>query len=282
MRFMWGNVTVDTPDAYGGAAVTSKNLYRKTGLASFTEVAGAATFNANPGDTYEVIFGIGASDDDDEPFGCKVSWTCPCQAYPTLSAAEKCTLPNGKTGIVDDTAAGTSLTSSLFDPDDGNAITSSDTIDIDAAQMKNIRWVFSGVYEEAYGNPWTNDNVVTISYNTSAYDDVKLTDQSGSTFPTTETPNHYSAVAGNAAKSYKVPAVLSNTELTYYIVVDADDTIDPGANADNNITVYMYDGNHFINNDVSPAAISSGVQDEDAAQVGGSTDFTDTINVYNG
>lgn len=259
---------------YGGAAVTSKNIYRQVGLSTFTEVAGAATFNANPNMQYEVVFGIGATDDDDEPFGCKATWTCPCEAYPTLSAGRLCVLGNRK-GVIDDTAAGTSLTSTFFDPDDGNAISATDGVDIDAGQVKNIKWVFNGVFEEAYGNPFiTNGNVVTIKFNNTAFDSVKLTNDAGAEFTSTSTPSAYAAAAGHITKSYKVPAVLSNSQVTYYVVVDADDTINPTTA---NITVYMYDGSWFINNDNTPPTVDSGVEDEDAVEVGGSTAFSGTI-----
>lgn len=261
---------------YGGAAVVTRNLVREVGLPSFTEVAGAATFTADAYDKYEIVYGIGATDDDDETFGCRVaSWEVPCKANPTVSAAELCCL-NGRCGVIDDTAAGTSLTSTLFDPDDGNAITATSTIDIDAADLKNIRWVFSGVFEEAYGNPWCDTNIVTIGYNATAFDDMKLTDAGGRSFPTTSNPSHYTAVAGSTTKSYIVPAVMTNTEVTYYIVADADGTLDPTGTT-TNITIYMYDGNQYQDNDVTPPDIKCGVEDEDAAQVGGSTDFSDII-----
>lgn len=273
-------MTVDTPDLYGGAARTSKNLVRQVGLSSFTEVAGAATFTADAFDKFEIIFGIGATDDDDEPFGCKTIWEVPCKANPTVSASTEC-IWNGKGGIIDDTAAGTSLTSSLFDPDDGDAITSASTIDLDNGEVKTVRWVVSGVFEEAYGNPWTNDNVVTFKYNSTSYDKIKLTKTDGTEYPTVSTPSHYTAVAGHKSKSYLFPAVVTTGEIISNIVIDTDDTLDveDSENASGNITIYMYDGNWFQNNDVTPATIDSGVEDEDAAQVGGSTDFSDTIHV---
>lgn len=279
---MWGTVTVVTPDMYGGAAVTTKNLYRETGASTFTEVAGAATFSANPHQEYEVIFGIGATDDDDEPFGCKAVWTAPCLPTPRLDASKLCKWTDAsgqvRSGVIDDTAAGTSLTSTLFDPDDGDAITATATIDLDAADIKSVRWVLSGVFEEAYGNPWVDENVVTLKYNSTCYDSVKLTNSAGIEYQTTTTPNHYTATAGHVTKSYKFPATVTTTEITSIIVVDVDDTENPNATAAaNNITVYVYDGNWFQNNDMTPPEIQGGVQDEDAAQVGGSTDFSDQI-----
>lgn len=267
-------MTVVTPDKYGGAATTSKNLYRivsdGTPITTWTEVAGAATFTSNPGDEVQIAFGIGASDDDDEPFGPYKEWTIPCQSYPKLTQE-----------VIDDTAAGTSLSSTLYDPNDGNSISSTDPVDLDAGQVKSIKWVLSGVFEESYGNPWCwsgmgKGNVVTIKYNNTQIDSIALTDASGSELQAVTTPSLYASAAGFLTKSYQIAPIESTKEMTYFITVDTDDSINPDGGIAN-MTVYMYDVNMFQNNDVTPPAIRCGVEDEDAAQVGGSTDFSATI-----
>ena len=92
---------MDTPDAYGGAAVTSLNIVRKDGLSTWTQVAGAVTFAASPNEVYTVVFGEGDDDDQDQPFGCKTTYMIPCGETPTLSAVDYCTV-SGVSGIIDD------------------------------------------------------------------------------------------------------------------------------------------------------------------------------------
>lgn len=273
-------ITVDTPDMYGGANLTTKNLVRQIGLSTFTEIAGGSTFDATGYSKQEIAFGIGATDDDDEPFGCHVaSWEVPCEEVSTVSAGDLCKFTDAsgtvRGGVIDDMAAGTSMTSVLIDPDDGNAITSTSTFDIDAGQERTITWTLTGVNEQSYGNPFCNENVVTIHYNSTAFDDIKLTSDAGAEFPTTSTPSHYTAAAGYKAKNYIVPVLVSSQSVIRKIYLDADDTENPAGTT--NITIYEYDGNFHQDNDVTPPQIKCGVEDEDAAQVGGSTDFSDVI-----
>lgn len=51
------------------------------------------------------------------------------------------------------------------------------------------------------------------------------------------------------------------------LVVDTDDTINPTGTT-SNISLYLYDVNWYIDNDVTPSAWKCGMYDEDNVEVG--------------
>jgi len=262
------SVTVSTPDLFGGAAVTTQNAYRKVGTASWTDVAGAGTFSANPGDTYELVFGVDSNDDDDEPFGPKITYTVPCESYPTIEQA-----------VVDD-ALDTDLVVRSFDPEDGNAISVSDLVDIDEGDVFNLKTEWQSSFEEDFGNRYCGKgNALVLSYNTSQFTDVYATDLSGSKYPGCSVPTLYSAVAGYSAKCFEVPTLKSNQLWTFYIVADASGSGKAPDGESSNVTAYLYDSDWFFNNDVSPSQAVCGWEDEDGGDIGSAGGDSLTIGV---
>ena len=262
-----GTVTIRTPDLYGGSAVTSQNIIRKlnadgTPYSSTTDVAGAATFDANPGDRYEILFGIDSDDDDAEPYGPKITYTVPCEESPEIEQY-----------VVDDSEA-TDLTAIAFDPDDGNQIAAGDEVDIDAGDIKNIKFRFTGAFEEDFGNRFCEDdegvkNVLVVRYNTSEFDDAYVTDLSGNKLPSAGVAINklLSASSGFADDTFWFPVIRSNADYEYKLVLDADDSVNPTGEG-GNVTVYLYDVNWFIDNDVTPQAWGCGIMDEDSSEIG--------------
>lgn len=267
-------MTVRTPDIYGGAAITSKNLYRQQGDSSWTEVAGAATFTADPGDVVDIVFGIGATDDDDEPYGCKYTYTVPCKSNPTLSA----TVCAG--GGMVDYDLDTSLTVRAYDPEDGNVIAlTSNEMDIDNGDVFNIKTEWQSSFEEDYGNRWCGcGNILTIKYNTTQYTNFYATDLNGNKYPGVSTPTLHSATAGYSAKSFEVPTLKSNKLWNFYLVADASGSGKDPDGGVSNVTVSLYDSNWYQDNDVTPPAIVCGVEDEDGGDIGSAG--ADTLTLY--
>jgi hypothetical protein len=261
-------VTVKTPDVYGGAAVTTQNAYRKCGESSWTDIAGAGTFSANVGDKYEFVFGIDSDDDTAEPYGphitCDDPYVVPCSENPTIERS-----------VVDDSLA-TDLTAVAFDPDDGNQITASDTITIGAGDIKNVRFKWQGSFEEDFGNRFVGEdsNVLVIRYNTTEIDKVYVTKEDGTKLTPTNVPVLLSSSSGYTDRAYKFPVLKSNSEYWHTLVIDADDTVNPGAS---NITLYLYDSNWYFDNDVTPSMVKGGVEDEDFAETGATAADTLTI-----
>jgi len=263
-------VTVKTPDIYGGAAVTTKNIYRKQGESTWTEVAGAGSFNADPGETYDLIFGIGDAntEDDDQPFGPKVSWTVPCESYPSISQE-----------VVDDSVEG-DLVVRFWDPEDGTVIAAAATIDIDEGDVFNIKTEWQGAYEEDFGNRFCNKgNLMVIEYLSSNYTGWHATDLNGNKYPSATIPTLHTQTAGMVGKAWEVPVLKSNEIWTFYLVADASGSgKDPSKS---NITVTLYDVNWYIDNDVTPPQVKCGWEDEDGNDVGSTGSDTGTIYLEN-
>jgi len=271
-------VTVDTADLYGGAAVTTKNAIRDVGAATFTEVAGAATFTADAGDKIEIVFGMGTDNDMDEPTGCKVEWTVPCKANPTVYASELC--KDGANGGVIDDGVDTNLVVRAWDPEDGTVISDSAKIDMDNGDVFNIKTEWQGAFETDYGNRFTNcDNILVIHYNTSQYTRWKATDLNGVDYPAGAVPSTHTTAAGYTDKAFKVPVLKSNSLLAFYLVADASGSGKEPDGDESNVTVSLYDNTWFTNNDVSPAQVQCGVEDEDGTDIGSNGADSLTIQV---
>lgn len=270
-----GTVTIQTPDLYGGAAVTTKNVVERPG-GSWTQVNGAATFDANGYEVVKIVFGIGDAntEDDAEPYGCIISsWEVPCEETPIVSAARLCCDKDNKCGVVDDSVA-TDLTATATDPDDGNTISGSDPVDIDAADIKTIRFKFEGAFEEDFGNRFCEDdmgekNVVVVRYNTSQYDDAYVTDTQGNRMASAPVSINrlLTSSSGYTDATFYFPVIRSNGEFEGKLVLDADDTVNPDG-GQSNVTIYLYDVNVYLDNDVTPAEPKCGIMDEDGNEVG--------------
>lgn len=267
-------MTVETPDLYGGAAITTKNIYKKTG-GSWTEVAGAGTFNADAGNKLDIVFGIGdaANEDDAQPFGKEISWTVPCESYPRVSAGSFSCDKSNKCGVIDDSLA-TDLTVVFFDPNDGNTITSSDRVDMDAGKIYNVKVRWTGSFEEDFGNRFCEDfeqakNAIVIRYNTTEYDDVYVTDLQGNRYTpySVQINRLLSASSGFTDAVFEFPVLRSNYDEEAYIVFDTDDSVGPDGGVAN-VTVYLYDVNYYLDNDLTPAEPKCGIMDEDGSEVG--------------
>jgi hypothetical protein len=255
------SVTLKTTDVYGGAAVTSQNAYREVGTTAWTDVAGAATFNANPGDQIEIVLGVDSDDDDDEPYGARFVYTVPCQSYPIID--EK---------MVDD-SLDTDLVVRAWDPEDGTVISSSATIDIDNGDVFNIEVEWQAVYETDYGNRYCDKgNLLCIEYNTSAFTKWYATDLNGNAYPTAPMPTlHTLNNSANTAKCFIVPTLKSNGMWNFYAVADASGSgKEPRGSAagQENPQLALYDVNWFFNNDKTGAPVECGWEDEDGGDIG--------------
>lgn len=266
---MWGNVTLSAPDLYGGAAVTSQNAYRRVGTDSFTDVAGAGTFNANPGSKIEIVCGVDSNDDDDEPFGDHFEYTVPCEPYPTVTCK-----------MIDDSIE-TDPTVRVWDPEDGTTISAAAEVDIDNGDVFNLKYEVQGAFEEDFGNRYCEEdgyrNVLVIEYNTTQYTSWKFTDLNSVEYPRATVPSLFTGTAGYTAKAYYMPVLKSNTLNTNYLVADASGSGKEPAGVTSNVTLTVYDVDYFFNNDVSPTRVDCGVEDEDGADVGSTGALSTTI-----
>jgi len=82
-------------------------------------------------------------------------------------------------------------------------------------------------------------------------------------------------VSGYSYEAYEVPTMRSNAAWVFNAAIDADDSIDPTLG---NVTMYLYDVQYYIDNDVTPPAIKCGIFDEDANEVGATAPDTHSLN----
>lgn len=255
--------------------MTTKNIYRENGLSTWTEVAGAANFEKDPGTRLEVVFGQGSDDDMDEPFGCKIDYVVPCSENPTLSAAEYCK-DGAAAGVVDDAVEG-DLTVTMIDPEDGNTIASSTPVDIDNGDVMSLKTTWQGAYEEDYGNRFTPcGNILVYHYHKLAYTSMKATDLNGNDYPTATVPSLQTTAANYKDRAFEVPVLKSNELWEFYTVADCSGSGIEANHTYGNSTLTLYDNNWYIDNDVTPSVIKCGPEDEDFNDLGsnGADTFT--------
>jgi len=267
-------VTIATPDLYGGAAVTTKNVVRLAGTAdTWTEIAGAGTFEADPGDKYEIIIGIGDAntEDDDQPFGPKILYTVPCKSEPSIIVE-----------VVDDSVEG-DVTNRTWDIEDGTVISHTAPIDIDQGDVFSLKSEWQGAFEEDYGNRFCDKgNALVFEYPTSNFTKIYATDLAGNKYPSCSTPDQHTLTDTTAATScYEVPVLQSNALWSFYIVIDASGGTNNGDGGTANVTMHLYDVNWYLDNDVSPPAAVCGWEDEDNNDLGSTGKPNPTIYIEN-
>lgn len=266
---MWGYVTVSTPDFYGGAAVTTENMYRVNGETAWTNVAGAATFTADVGDVIEFVAGCATNDSYNQPFGDKFTWTVPCKSNPTLEAK-----------VIDD-ADDNDLTFTCVDPEDNTVIALGGSgVDIDNGDLMSIECTWQGAYEEDYGNRnCDSGNIVTIQYNQSQYTSWYITSLDGKKYPAATTPTLESVSTGYTVKSFEIPVLESNKQFKFFAVADATGSgKEPSsAHGQKNVTLTLYNVNWYTDNDGLTPEVKCGVEDEDGVATGSDTAEVGTI-----
>jgi hypothetical protein len=254
-------VTINTPDLYGGTAVTSTTTIRKVGSTTTSNIDNSKTFSANPGDQYLLITGV--ANQTAGPYGPTSTYTVPCEETPSIELS-----------VVDDALA-SDLTAIAFDPDDGNQISGTDPVDIDTGQVKTVQFRWTGSFEEDFGNRWCEDsegvkNALIVRYNNSAFDNVYVTSTSGSRLPVASIPalsRNLTSVAQFTDMPFEFPVIRSNADYVYNLVLDVSDTLDASGNGAN-VTLFLMDVSRYEDTDVTPSAFKCGVIDEDGSEVG--------------
>jgi len=253
-------VTLETYDRYNqGTAITTKNMYRKVGGNTWTNVAGTGTIQLSAGTEIELVFGIDSTDEVEEPPGEHMYYTLPC--------AETATLSVPVANDVDDTSH---ATITVFDE---NGATGAQAVG--AGDVKTVFIDITGKYEYDLGNIDCGEtsNLLIAKYNTTSIDDIEVTGV------TMETPTKKSYTVSTAGvpvgiagaltatnfglQGWELPVLESNSKYRVTYVIDADDTENPGAS---DLEWYIADSAHYLDNDDN--TIKCGVEDEDQTDIG--------------
>lgn len=265
--------TIPTPDILfattsiyqKGTAVTTKNMARIEGIESWTNVAGAASMgNISPGDVLEVVIGMDTTDENAEPYGPTFKYSVPCVETATLK------MPDGSPVFVSDDSVAGDLTAVAFDRNGQPMVTATNTnaqvIGPGDVITGKIRW--SGAFREDFGNKYAcskTGNIIVAQFNTSEYDDIKLTDLNGNEYPSGTVPDIHSKTTGFTDFAWIYPYIESVAEINSLVVMDADNVANPGAN-DSNITFSLYATSVYLDGDSN--TVKCGVQDETRTRIG--------------
>lgn len=235
-------VTLSAEDVYTAATTGGTHRYRINGAPALT-VADAGTFTASPGDRIDVLWNNASRTGY---YGKVSTYVVPCLGTKTFS--EKLS-QNG------------SLTTRIFN-EEGNLIDNvNENETLAAGDVVNLKYELQGQFQRDYAHGFT----LVLEYNSSSIDSIKLQDANGAEFPSVTTPQVYVTAYGtsSATKSYLLPKLTSNTILAGTIVIDADDTNNPGAGRDGDINMTYLPHNFFINEDVGGKFDGPAAEDED-------------------
>lgn len=254
-----------------GTAVTGTSTfyYRKSGDTAWTAAGGS--FSATAGAVYELALGTNSSSAQTalpQPVdGPIVTATIPCDSASTLEYT-----------FTNDELA-TSLTAQALDGNDGNVITATDTIDIDAGSPVSIAIDWYAGYEENFGTLACGamSNVYVVRVNTTTFDDVDL-EYNGVKLSSTTVPGVVSSASGMKDYAFMGPVIESTKTQGKYpftLILDPDDTTGPDG-TDTNTTVTVYDS--FVYYDSDNNQIKCGVEDEDQTEIGAAA--ADVLTIY--
>jgi len=227
---------------YTGAEVSGLTVYyRVAGEKSWRTASTGSQVDVNPGDVIE----FKVAPDSTSYYGAEDSITVACK--PIVRAEVE----------VEPIASNVQFTAWN---DDGTPNSASNEQSLGAGEVKTLKFRLTGEYKKAYGKPG-HMNVIVVAYNKTEIDDVDISGLSA-----TSLPQQLNTVSGMGYKAYLIPALDSNEEKQYKLVIDTDDTADPT----HDITIYLFDVQLYANEDKVPTAFEWGVEDEDNADVGGS------------
>lgn len=234
-------VTLSGQDKYLATASGGSHTVRvNDGISQ--SVTDASTLTASPGDTLEILWGAGDTDDE---FSSVDTYTVPCKGtYPIT----KQLVNNG------------TMTVTLFTDPNNVAIDGSTTNQtLSAGDQKNVRMIVQGQYQKdiPYGA------ILVVEFNKTSMDDV-IVSAGGVELPSSSVPQTYSATYGaeSTKKAYVFPALISNAQAEYTIALDADDSTS-ATSAGSDVLLYWYDRNYFVNDNNGGAFEGPSAEDED-------------------
>ena len=237
-------VTLSAENAYTAVASGGTHRYRLNGRPALT-AADAGSFTASPGDKYEVLWYNASA--NGAYFSAITKGEVPCKG----------TFVPGVDGMPVKLYQNGTITIDVFNRDgqriDGGennqTFASGDTFTLNAR--------LTGQYQRGF----TYGGVIVAEFNDTEFDDVIVN------FGGQKTNNPDFFAVGNtdfSARSYTVPALLSNAEVSGTVYADADDTNNPTTTSD--IVLRFYPNNIFIDDDNGGAFAGPAVEDEDDVQ----------------
>ena len=236
-------VTLSSNNKYTATSTGGTHRYRINGAPAQT-VSDAGTLTASPGDTLQILWG---NETIGNYFGSVSNEVIPCVGTKTFTT---------------DLVQNGTLTVEVFN-EEGNLIdTVQENETLAAGDVVTLSARLKGTYQRGF--PY--GGVMVVEFNgtgsSSQIDDVILS------FGGSETsvPSIYSITLGTFArtKAYTIPSIISNQILDGSIVIDADDTNNPGSAGDPLLTFYPND--YFINEDTGGSFDGPSADDEDDAQ----------------
>lgn len=256
-----------------GTAITDKGtlsfFYRKAGTTAWT--ADGDSFSATAGANYEIALGLNsttASTADPQPIdGPIVNIQVPCDSTSTFEYS-----------FTNDEVA-TSLTAQGLDGSDGNVISATATIDIDAGSPVSIAVDWYAGFEENFGTLACGamSNVYVVRVNTTEFDAPDL-EYKGTKLSSTNVPGVVSSAAGMKDYAFMGPVIESTKgqgSYPYTLILDPDDTVNPNG-THTNTTVTVYDSFIYYDNDDN--GIKCGVEDELDNEIGAAA--ADVLTIY--
>lgn len=215
------------------------------------------TKTVNPGDKVEIIYGENSS----THYAGKQSFTIPCKGEVTTGS-----MPDSQAYQL--YANGSSFTFRVTNEDDNLVNSNSNDQTLGAGDVKTLALTMVGIYEDAY-SPYGKICMV-IEGNQSVFDDVIV-----GSFPKGCLPaQHTVSATSNSVWSYELPGLISNSEISTNVVIDADDTNNPADGQD--LTVTFYDQDYFQN--TNSGNMEFGYENDQNSDVG-TTNPTQTIYV---
>lgn len=198
--------TIDSENAFAPATTPGGDNYLWVSGTPVGRVPNGGTETLSPGQPYKVLF----VENSTTYYGKVVEGVVPCSG--TLRLHEKLYQMS-----VD------ALTSAIRNENgDNNA---GNNVTLAAGDIVNIPVTITGYYKKAIGNPNTqHGNVLTCATNATSYDDVVIND---GRFIKTDKPDIVTSAAGKKYRSWYMPALVSNEEISFTVLLDASDTIAP-------------------------------------------------------
>lgn len=166
----------------------------------------------------------------------------------------------------------TGVTVTMFDEFDNQQTGAANNQSLGVGESVELKLRVKGTHEKYYGNPEVKlDNVIIFDYDKTELDSVKITkdgvELKAAVVPVVEPISS----VDNAQVGYAMPKIDGSANIDYFVLIKADDLVDPTAD----VEVKIYDADYFYNSD--NGKIETGHEDQANADIGVTSEPSATV-----
>jgi len=214
------------------------------------------SFTVDVGDKMAVYYAENASTAGAAYYAAKQEFVVPCDGGEVTTSQ----MPDSNAFKL---YSGNNISVKVFNEDNGNLNDASDNETLAAGDVITLDVNIDGSFEDAF-SPY-GKIIYVVDVNGSKYDDIDVVMGDGKSAVKATVPKSYSSLGSDSdTYAFELPGCVTSCNIDYKLVVDVDDTLDPGTVDD--ITTTYFDQDWYLNSD--SGLMEFGANNDQDADVG--------------